>query len=91
MTRVFQVHIKRVLADLMLFGDLKEGGSILLGTETITQEMMDVHEQKTKDGTLTPSTDLTGYKVGDKNSPLRSKRNPLLDKESGPTLEKDPA
>lgn len=92
MTRVFQVHIKRVLADLMLFGDLKEGGSILLGTETITQEMMDVHEQKTKDGTLTPSTDLTGYKVGDKKLSFTiQKKSSLLDKESGPTLEKDPA
>ena len=73
MTRVFKCISNVFWPNLMLFGDLKEGGSILLGTETITQEMMDVHEQKTKDGTLTPSTDLTGYKVGDKNSLLRFK------------------
>ena len=96
MTRVFQVHIKRVLADLMLFGDLKDGGNIILGTESVTKEMLETYEKGKKDGTLTPSMDLTGYKEGDKKLSFTVELKSLsISKKSGggqnPTLEKDPA
>ena len=96
MARVFQVYIKRVLADLMLFGDLRDGGHIVLSTEEITKSMYAAYEKGLKEGTLTPSIDLTGFKVGDKKLSFEVHDNTVsLRKSSGddknPKLEKDPA
>jgi ATP-dependent Clp protease ATP-binding subunit ClpA len=70
LARVIQEHIKQPLADEVLFGKLKKGGTVKV---TVGEDGSDLHLEALEDGPVTPKPEPTPDAVKKKRAPRKPK------------------